>query len=156
LLVESRFARSGGLAAVAANTLPFLKETGRFESVSLLSPFYPHLMDRTNLSETGAVFAVPYGNGTVRAELLRLEVPYSKPRPGELSEYYLKAEGFFDATNALKDPYLYVENDPAGNDEALRENALFFCRAVPAALAALEGPPTLSCTFRSGRPRSSP
>jgi glycogen synthase len=134
---ENRFAKSGGLAAVAVNTLPFPRETGHFDSVSLMSPFYPNLMDRTKLSETGIAFDVPYDGLTVRAGLLRLEVPYAKPQSGTLSEHYLWADGFFGAKNLLKDPYLYVGGDPAANERVLRENALFFCRAVPAALAAL-------------------
>jgi glycogen synthase len=134
---ENRFAKSGGLAAVAVNTLPFLGESGHFDSVSLMSPFYPNLMDRTKLSETKIGFDVPYDGRLVRTELLRLEVPYAKPQPGTLSEYYLWADGFFGARNGLNDPYLYVENDPTGNERGLQENALFFSKAVPVALAAL-------------------
>jgi glycogen synthase len=134
---ENRFAKSGGLAAVAVNTLPFIRETAPFDSVSLMSPFYPSIMDRTKLSETKIAFDVPYDGHLIRAGLLRLDVPYTKPQPGTLSEYYLWADGFFGARNRLDDPYLYVENDPPGNEQALRENALFFCKAVPLALATL-------------------
>jgi glycogen synthase len=134
---ESRFAKSGGLAPVAMNTLPFFQATGRFESVSLLSPFYPSLMDKAKLSETRIVFDVVYDDRLVRAELLGLEVACPSPQPGSITEYYLKADGFFDIRSATKDPYLYVDNDAMGNQRALQESALFFCRAVPAALAAL-------------------
>jgi len=54
-----------------------------------------------------------------------------------LKEYFLKAEGFFNAQNPLKDPYVFFEADRARNDEAIRENSLFFCQAVPLALKAL-------------------
>jgi glycogen synthase len=134
---ENRFARSGGLAAVAVNTLPFLRETGAFDSVSLMSPFYPNIMDRTKLSETGIAFDVPFDGRLVRTGILHLEVPYTKPQPGTLSEYYLWGDGFFGARNRLNDPYLYIENDPTKNERALQENALFFSKAVPVALAAL-------------------
>lgn len=134
---ENRFAKSGGLAAVAINTLPFLRETGHFDSVSLMTPFYPNLMDRTKLSETGITFNVPYYGHFVCSGLLRQDVRYSAPRTGTLSEYYLWADGFFGARNRLNDPYLYVENDPAANERVLRENALFFSKAVPVGLAAL-------------------
>jgi glycogen synthase len=133
---ESRFARSGGLAPVVMNTLPSLLTTGRFESVSLLSPFYPNLMDRTKLSETGVRFALDYAGRSVRAELLSLEVPCPG---GSCIEYYLEADGFFvtDPNSALRDPYLYDDSDPAANQRALLDNAIFFCWAVPAALAAV-------------------
>jgi glycogen synthase len=134
---ESRFAKSGGLARVAMNALPSLQGTGRFESVSLLSPFYPRLIDGAMLSSTGLAFDVAYDGRLVRAELLALEVPCQSPRAGSFAEYYLKADGFFDSGTAFSDPYLYVDNDPVGNEKVLRANALFFCRAAPAAIAAI-------------------
>ncbi len=134
---ESRFAKSGGLAAVTVNSLPFLKETNQLESASLMSPFYPHIMDSRKLSNTGRTFRVNYGSRSVDVEILQFESSYCQPRPGSLSEYYLKADGFFEAKNRLNDPYLYVENNRLESDNALRSNALFFCRAVPFALAAL-------------------
>ena len=135
---ENRFARSGGLARVAMNTPPFLQATGRFESVGLLTPFYPNLMDEAKLSKTGIGFDIVDGTELISVELLQLEVPRASASFGSLAEYYLKADGFFDAGSRFRDPYLYVENDPAGNESAIRENALFFCRAAPAAIAALE------------------
>ena len=125
---ESRFARSGGLAPVVMNSLPSLRDTGRFESVNLLSPFYPSLIDEARLSRPGTAFDVLYQDRIVRAELLA----------GTSGEYYVKAHGFFETRSAFPDPYLYVDDDPAGNERALRENALFFCRAAPVALRALK------------------
>jgi glycogen synthase len=134
---ENRFARSGGLAPVAMNMPRFLHATGRFESVTLLSPFYPSLMDGASLSRTGLAFEVLYDDRLVHTELLGLDVPCSSLQAGSIAEYFLKADGFFDTRSALRDPYLYVDNDPAGNEKALRESALLFCRAAPVALAAL-------------------
>ena len=134
---ENRFAKSGGLAAVAVNTLPFLKEMSRLETVSLITPFYPFLMDEGRLEHSDIRFRVSFGGGFVNAELLRNTCSYTAPRAGSLPEYYLKAEGYFAATNRLRDPYLYVEEDSTENEKRLRQNALFFCAAVPYALSAL-------------------
>lgn len=134
---ENRFAKSGGLAAVAVNTLPFLKETNRLDSVSLMTPFYPLLMDAARLDRTGLRFQVGFGGRNVETELLRYECAYSAPRPGALWEYYLKADGFFGAGSRLRDPYLYAEEDASLNERRMLDSALFFCAAVPAALAAL-------------------
>lgn len=133
---ESRFARSGGLAAVVVNTLPFLKETTGFESSSLLSPFYTALMDAEKLETTGVRFTVPFDGRLVEADLLRYQAPYSVPASGTVYEYYIKADGFFTAHSKLRDPYVYVE-DSAINEPLLLKNALFFSAAVPVALAAL-------------------
>jgi glycogen synthase len=135
---ESRFAKSGGLAAVVLNTLPFLKEAGAFTSASLISPFYPMLMDRQQLEATNVGFSVPFGDRHVEATLFKKQTAYSAPVSGTLTEYYIDAPGFFTAQGTLRDPYVYVEDDPAESARALLENALFFSAAVPRALAALD------------------
>ncbi|MBN2355536.1 glycogen/starch synthase, partial [candidate division KSB1 bacterium] len=134
---ESRFARSGGLAAVTMNILPFLKETNRIPRVSLISPYYPKIMDKAPLNDTGKKFRVFFDNRFVDTELLQYEYQYDKPAKGKLAEYYLKADGFFTASNGLKDPYYYDAQNADLNDEAIRYNAMFFCKAVPAAVATL-------------------
>jgi glycogen synthase len=134
---ENRFARSGGLAAVAVNTLPFLKETNELKSVSLMTPFYPSILDNIRLERTGLCFKVAYADELVDTEILSHVYSYSTPRRGSLVEYYLKADGFFSAKNRISDPYLYVEDNSEENEQQLRNNALFFCAAVPSALKAL-------------------
>jgi glycogen synthase len=131
---ESRFARSGGLAAVTTNILPYLKEVQKIQSVILMTPFYPNLIDKTKLKPTGKSFSVPFNSRKVQVNLFEYTWKYSKPAIGSVTEYYLKADGFFQSGNRLKDPYLYTEENSQLNDNAIRESALFFCKAVPLAL----------------------
>lgn len=135
--LENRFARAGGLAAVTMKILPFLKEANRLPEVLLVSPFYPHIMDESKLQSTGLIFDVPFAQRQVKVELLEYVFSYQEPRPGQVREYFLKANDFFGAQNRLNDPYIYHEHDRLRNDEAIRENALFFCQAVPLAMRAL-------------------
>jgi glycogen synthase len=134
---ENRFAKSGGLAAVAVNILPFLKETNHIKAASLISPFYPHIMARAPLQSTGQSFRLFFDSRFIDVEILEYKVEYQKPATGWISEFYLKADGFFAAQNPLNDPYHYVLGDPDANDEAIRYNAAFYCKAVPAALVAM-------------------
>ncbi len=134
---ENRFARSGGLAPVITNILPYIKEVNGIPSVILMTPFYPKIMSSGRLEPAGKSFGVPFFNKIVQVELFEYTWHYSKPRKGSLREYYLKAEGFFEAGGKLKDPYIYSESDPRANKHAMDENAVFFCRAVPYALKAL-------------------
>lgn len=134
---ENRFAKSGGLAAVAVNILPYLKEINHIPAVSLISPYYPYIMAKAPLQTTGVTFRLFFDSRFVDVEILKYDADYQKPAMGQISEFFLKADGFFTARNPLNDPYLYVVGDPAANDEVLRYNAAFFCKAVPAALAAL-------------------
>ena len=139
---ENRFARSGGLGAVAMNILPWLNEApGLHRSSYLITPFYPHIIGENKLEKTGKSFKVAYRKGwlkkKVKVEIYRYRLEYGEPVKGMTEEYYLKARGFFDAKNRINDPYLYHEDDARKNDEILGENALFFCKAVPMAMAAL-------------------
>ena len=134
---ENRFAKSGGLAPVTINILPYLKEVNKIPSVILMTPFYPNIIDRRKLKSTGKHFNVPFNNKSVRAELYEFTCNYSSPQKGALKEYYLKAEGFFDPRNRLRDPYIYSESDTRLNETAMRENAMLFCKAVPIALQTL-------------------
>ncbi len=130
---ESRFARSGGLAAVTKTILPALAEIKEIEKVLLMTPFYPYIIDESKLTSTGIKpFDVMYGGESIKVELLKYT-----PGEGKIEEYYLKADGFFEARNPVNDPYWYFPGDPGRNEEAQRENALFFCKAVPFAMKAL-------------------
>jgi glycogen synthase len=134
---ENRFAKSGGLAAVTTNILPFLKEINNIQSVILMTPYYPLIMSGSKLISTGISFNVLFNNKTIKVELLEYNLRYGKPQKGSLKEYYLKAEGFFGAGNGLKDPYTYDEKSKERSGAILNENAVFFCKAVPLALNAL-------------------
>lgn len=134
---ENRFARSGGLAAVTVNTLPWLQQVNGFKKSALISPFYPGIMAAAPLQNTGKKTSVIFGQRQIEVEIWSCTVPYNEPAPGEVTEYFLRAEGFFTADNPLKDPYLYHPEDMGANDQAIRTNSLFYCKAVPAALAAL-------------------
>jgi glycogen synthase len=134
---ESRFAKSGGLAAVITNILPFLKEINHIPSVILMTPFYSKIMDETRLQSTGTSFYVPYNKKTVRVEIFEYTWNYERPGIGTLKEYYLKADGFFEAHNRLHDPYMYDSLNAERNAALQSDNSLFFCKAVPLALNAL-------------------
>ncbi|UCH81143.1 MAG: glycogen/starch synthase [Nitrospiraceae bacterium] len=134
---ENRFARSGGLATVITNILPYLKELNTVQSVILLTPFYPHIMDGKKLRPTGIKFNVQFSGKPVRAELYEYTWSYTSPLKGSIKEYYIGARGFFEASNSLKDPYIYIEKSKEQNNKALCRNALFYCKAVPSALGAL-------------------
>ncbi len=134
---ESRFAKCGGLTAVITNILPYLKEINNIPSVSLITPFYPSIIDKRKLKSTGIKFAVPYNNKTIQAEIYEYTLVYKKPSNGKLKEYYLKAKGYFETSNKLKDPYLYNEKDSTVNADILSESSLFFSAAVPYAMNAL-------------------
>jgi glycogen synthase len=130
---ENRFAKSGGLAAVTKTALPALAEIKQIEKVLLMTPFYPHIIDENKLTSTGIKpFDVMYGGKSIKVELLKYTAEEEK-----IKEYYLKAAGFFAARNPINDPYGYFPNDPERNEKTQRENALFFCKAVPFALKAL-------------------
>jgi glycogen synthase len=134
---ENRFARSGGLATVITNILPSLKESNSIPQVILITPFYPHIMDRKKLKSTGIKFDVSFAGSSVRAKLYEHTWTYTVPARGKIREYYIEAKDFFKARNKLKDPYLYVEENKEQNNNILLNNALFYCKAVPFALNAL-------------------
>ena len=131
---ENRFAKSGGLAAVTTNILPYLKEAHKIPNVILMTPFYPNIMDKAKLNPTGKSFSIPFNNGDVQVDLFAYTWNYDKPASGSVTEYYLKADGFFESGKTLKDPYLYTEVSTQLNDHAMRESSLFYCMAVPQAM----------------------
>jgi glycogen synthase len=134
---ENRFARSGGLSAVTTNILPFLKEVNHIPSVILITPFYPEIMDQGALQPTEHSFDLSFNNISLRAEILEYTWKYNQPVKGSLKEYYIKADGFFDAGKGLHDPYAYDRTNKERNAALQIRNALFFCKAVPLALQAL-------------------
>ncbi|MCH7756460.1 glycogen/starch synthase, partial [candidate division KSB1 bacterium] len=134
---ESRFAKSGGLAAVTTKILPYLKEVNNISNVILLTPFYPNIIPESKLKPTSLSIKVPFDNQSHEAEILKYVQDYEHPADGIIEEFYLKAEGFFESKNKLNDPYIYSENDREKSAAALRENSMFFCQAAPFVLQKL-------------------
>jgi len=134
---ESRFAKSGGLAAVTTKILPYLKEVDNISNVIFLTPFYSNIIPATMINPTGLSIKVPFDNKSHEAEILKYVQDYEQPAAGIIEEFYLKTDGFFESKNKLNDPYIYNENDGEKSDTALRENSLFFCQAVPFVLQKL-------------------
>jgi len=134
---ESRFAKSGGLAAVTTKILPYLKEVNNIPNVILLTPFYPNIIPANKLKPTGLSITVPFENKSHEAEILKYVQDYEYPADGIIAEFYLKADGFFESTNKLNDPYIYNEHDREKSAAALRENSMFFCQAAPFVLQKL-------------------
>jgi glycogen synthase len=128
---ESRFARSGGLAAATARILPHLRQLPGIERVALLTPFYPYIIDENRLEPVGISIDVPFDGEPVTVEILKYVPEPGKEEDTGVEEYYLKAAGFFDAHNRLKDPYIYFKDRPRCNDDAIKKNALFFSKAAP-------------------------
>jgi len=135
---ESRFAKSGGLAAVTTKILPYLKEVNNISNVILLTPFYPNFVPPNKLKPTGLSIEVPFNKKSHKVEILKYVQNYEQPAGGSIEEFYLKADGFFESKNKLNDPYIYNENDREESDAALRENSMFFCQAAPFVLQKLE------------------
>ena len=134
---ESRFAKSGGLAAVTTKILPYLKEVNNIPNVILLTPFYPNIIPANKLKPTGLSIEVPFNQKSHEVEILKYVQNYEQPVNGTITEFYLKAERFFEAKNDLNNPYIYDETERDKSDAALRENSLFFCQAAPFALQKL-------------------
>jgi glycogen synthase len=134
---ENRFAKSGGLASVMINILPYLKDINTIPSVVLMTPFYPALISRSKLKTTRKHFSLLFANRKINVEILESTQMYSSPGKGIIKEYYLKSDLFFNTSEKLKDPYCYHESDTKKSNEQLRNNALFYCKAVPHALNAL-------------------
>ena len=133
---ENRFARSGGLASVTTNILPYFKEVSMIPVVILLTPYYLNISHRGKLKPVTSC-NVRYHNKNNTVDIYEYTWKYTSPQKGRLKEYFLKCEGFFDSKNRMNDPYLYDESSDILNDRRLVENALFFSRAVPIALNAL-------------------
>jgi glycogen synthase len=142
---ENRFARSGGLSAVTTKILPYLKEIDDISSVILMTPFYSKIMDKEELTLTSNSFEVSFAHKTISVDVYEYTWDYEQPSKGSLKEYYLKADGFFETEGKLHDPYTYDCHDHERNAALQLENALFFCKAVPLALKALNMRENIVC-----------
>lgn len=134
---ENRLAIGGGLAMVTMKLPAYLKAVNHIPTVIVVTPFHSHIIDETKLNKTGLKFEVPFDQKKVTVEIWEYVHHFHEPEQGNLTEYFLKADGFFNARNRLNDPYLFVENDISKNDELIINNALFFCKAVPLAMQIL-------------------
>ena len=128
--MESRFARSGGLAAVNSNSPAFLNNAPGLEAF-LLTPFHSNIIDPGKVSPTGRSVTVHWQGRAVTVEIFQHEAEVQSAS-GHLgvTEYYLKADGFWNAKNPINDPYVYTE-DTFENGNLLRRDSLFFCKVVP-------------------------
>lgn len=148
---ESRFARSGGLAAVTMALPPYLREAGFGRPdlrepwdrrVLLVSPFHRLLRPFASARRQGILpaapeFKVAFDGRRVPVKIYTYHSVYTKPHKGSIYEIYIESEGFFEAVNHLDDPYLYdLHNDQKNNDLGLRD-AIFFCKVVPLCLEKL-------------------
>jgi glycogen synthase len=144
---ENRYATSGGLGSVTKALLPYLdiKIKEKFPSsktagVILLTPFYPnidkfndplgnYLMPVTNM-------VVPYGGKNIPVEIYKYNWRYQIPingqkKIGTIKEYYLKADGFFEAKNPINDPYIYDLENTARNNDFQIDDSAFYCKMAP-------------------------
>ncbi len=135
---ENRFAISGGLAMVTMKLPAYLKAVNKIPNVIVLTPFHSHIITEGKLRNTGLKFDVVFDQKIVSIEIWKHEHHFHEVEGVHLTEYFLKADSFFDAQNRLNDPYLFVENNTTKNDELIRDNALLFCQAVPLAIQTLK------------------
>jgi glycogen synthase len=134
---ENRFAKSGGLAAVATRILPSFNALKDIKQVILMTPFYPHIIAENKLEKTGKSIDILYDKKRIKIEILKFILKDKGGSKVDIPEYYLKAPGFFEARNPINDPYIYHENNQELNKNAIRENALFFSKAVPLVVKAV-------------------
>lgn len=135
LSYENRWARSGGIAAIAAMLPAELAAAG--EQVIRLSPLHAGLRTsppRSSLESCGACLVLYDG----------VDVPVSVYRAVEGGrEWYLfEAAGFFDADGGAgeADPYVFGDESRTerdGDDSKLLRDALLAAKAIPAILATL-------------------
>ncbi|MBN1290783.1 MAG: glycogen/starch synthase [Candidatus Latescibacteria bacterium] len=134
---ENRFARSGGLAAVTINILPYLQEAGKSINAYLLTPFYSNIIDQKKLKSTDKSCTVPFDGQNIDVEIYTNKVEYERPAKEQLDEYYIKAAGFFEARNSLNDPYIHEGCEPHQNANEITRDSLFYCAAAPYVLKEL-------------------
>jgi glycogen synthase len=135
LSYENRWARSGGIAAIAAMLPGELAAAG--EQVIRLSPLHAGLRTappRVALESCGACSVLYDG----------VEVPVSVylATEGGREWYLFEAAGFFDADGGAggADPYVFgdeTRTERDGNHSKLLRDALFAAKAIPAVLATL-------------------
>ncbi|MFX1293791.1 MAG: glycogen/starch synthase [Promethearchaeota archaeon] len=142
---ENRFAKSGGLASVTTNILPYLKEVNKIPNIILMTPLYSRITDLKNFNSPKKTFEVVFGNQKSIVEIYEYTWNYILPKNGSLKEYYIKADGFFDSKNRVNDPYIYFETIKEQNediirkknDDTIRKNAIFYCKVIPFTLKEL-------------------
>ena len=136
---ESEFAPLGGLAAVMRVLPKRMAETQKGTTLTI-APFFREITKcRQNvynqIRSTGVQFQVPFGDRMGHGEVFQYQ------DENRFQTFLLDSPNFFNAPcdcgdppgpNTPCNPYL----DPSNPDQLLQD-ALFFCRAVPEALAGL-------------------
>jgi len=138
---ESEFAKSGGLGAVMG-VLP--RQMAQYEECFVIAPYFEHITDLDKLAQlekiktfsTLASFSLAIGRTSYTVEMVETT------GVDDFKTYLLSSDGFF---TARVDPYVNPRDpaspmDPHTNPiipEELTEDVLFFCAAVPKALAQL-------------------
>jgi glycogen synthase len=132
---ENRWARSGGIAAVATMLPAELAQAG--EQVVRLSPFHSGLRSAPdkNLLEPISGCAVPIDGDDVWTSIFRAS-------ENDRQWYLFEAFGYFDADGGAGggDPYFHSDEtraDRDGDESKLLRDALFAARAIPFVLNAL-------------------
>ena len=135
LSYENRWARSGGIAAIAAMLPGELAAAG--EPVIRLSPFHTGLRTAPTPRDLEAC-------GECAALFDGIDRPVSIYRAieGGREWYLFGSPGFFDADGGAggADPYVFgdeARTDRDGDDSRLLRDALFAAKAIPAVLAVL-------------------
>jgi len=128
--MENRFARSGGLAAVIGNSPAFLNDAAGTDAL-LITPFHSNIIGDGRLTPLGKSVYVEWREEQVQVDLFSYDTKVkSDQRTLNVTEYYVRAAGFWEADNRLGDPYVYTQ-DTQKNNELLKRDALFFCKVVP-------------------------
>lgn len=138
---ETEFTKSGGLGAVMS-ALP--RQMARYEECFVVAPHFRHIVDLDELTRRGRIeavsqvssFSVVVGGRECMVEITEVTAPDG------FKTYFLSSDAFF---TARVDPYVNPRDpdrpmDPDTNPivhEKLVEDALFFCAAIPGALAQL-------------------
>jgi glycogen synthase len=137
LSYENRWARSGGIAAIAAMLPGELAAAG--ERVIRLSPLHAGLRTAPARSDLESC-----GTCTVSFDGVERPVAVYRAVEGGRVWYLFEAAGFFDADGGAggADPYVFGDEtrmDRDGDDSRLLRDALFAAKAIPAVLATLSG-----------------
>jgi glycogen synthase len=121
---ETEFAPCGGLAAVMKI---FPKQLAKTESCCTIGPYFENITSKkqisTQITNTGIEYALRFGDNSHVVRVLQ------HADDNAYTTYLLQSDGCFTAP---KDPYINPENP-----DKLLYDSLFFCAAVPKALATL-------------------
>jgi glycogen synthase len=138
---ETEFTKSGGLGAVMS-ALP--RRMAQYEESFVIAPHFEHIVDLDELARRGKIKAfskLPSFSLVIGGRTYVVGITQVTAWDG-FRTYFLSSDGFF---TARVDPYVNSRDparpmDPNKNPivpEKLTEDALFFCAAVPKALAQL-------------------